>query len=107
MCDKNLNVDIVGYFGGIILSICLIPQIIKIFKTKQVDNISYIWQFLYILGLSLHLYYALYNKLLPVYIPTIIELLFILFLTFLKYIFTKRNIEEKQFFEKTKTASDV
>lgn len=80
MCDRNDSIDSIGYAGGVILSICLIPQIFKIYKTKQVENISYIWQFLYFLGISLHLYYGIYYQLLPIYIPTIIELCLILVL---------------------------
>ena len=80
MCDRNESIDSIGYAGGVILSICLIPQIFKIYKTKQVENISYIWQFLYFLGISLHLYYGIYYQLLPIYIPTIIELFLILVL---------------------------
>ena len=83
MCDRNYTTDSIGYAGGIILSICLIPQILKIYKTKKVENISYTWQFLYFLGISLHLYYGIYYQLLPIYIPTIIELILILFLVFL------------------------
>ena len=44
MCDNNNTANYIGYSGGIVLSICLIPQIFKVYKTKQVDNISYIWQ---------------------------------------------------------------
>ena len=86
MCDDNKNeiIDIVGYAGGFILSVCLLPQIYKIFKTKQVDNISYLWQFMYITGIVSHLYYGIYYNLLPIYIPTAIELVLILFLLSLK-----------------------
>ena len=80
MCDRNDSTDSIGYAGGVILSICLIPQILKIYKTKHVENISYIWQFLYFLGISLHLYYGIHYQLLPIYIPTIIELFLILVL---------------------------
>ena len=54
LCDSNIIVNAIGYSGGIVLSICLIPQIYKIYETKHVENISYLWQFLYILGISLH-----------------------------------------------------
>ena len=90
MCDTSNNtVNYIGYAGGIILSICLIPQIYKIIKTREVDNISYIWQFLYILGICLHLYYGVYYNLLPIYIPSIIELLLIIILLGLKIYFSK------------------
>ena len=75
MCDKNNNTnDIIGYTGGIVLSICLLPQIIQIYKTKHVEDISYLWQILYIIGVSLHLYYGIAYNLLPIFIPSIIEL---------------------------------
>jgi len=84
MCDNVALVDSIGYSGGIVLSVCLIPQIYTIYKSKKVDNISYIWQIMYIIGVSLHLYYAIYYNLLPIYIPSIIELCLILILLSLK-----------------------
>lgn len=96
MCDtKNEFINGLGFTGGIILSICLFPQVIKVIKTKKVDNISYIWQFSYILGLSLNFVYSFYYKLIPIYVPNIIELLFIIFLTFLKFIYTVKEIPEE------------
>lgn len=95
MCDKNQVVDNIGYGGGIVLSICLIPQIYKIIKTKHVDNISYIWQILYIIGISLHLYYGAYYNLLPIYVPTIIELVLVLFLFSLKILY-RNNTNDTQ-----------
>ena len=83
MCDTNTIVDSIGYSGGVVLSVCLIPQIYTIYKSKEVEkNISYLWQILYIIGVSLHLYYAIYYDLLPIYIPTIVELCLILFLLY-------------------------
>ena len=90
MCDKDTTTEYIGYSGGIILSICLIPQIYTIYKTKEVDNISYIWQFLYILGISLHLYYGIKYGLPAIYIPTIIELIFVFVLLFLKIKYKKK-----------------
>lgn len=103
MCENsNHIVDGVGYASGIILSICLTPQIYKVIKSKKVNDISYVWQFLYILGLSLHLYYSIFYKLIPIYIPCMIELLFIILLTVLKYIYSRNNlnIEEENKIEK-------
>ena len=89
MCERNANVDSIGYSAGIILSVCLIPQIYKIYKTKEVENISYSWQILYILGISLHLYYGIYYDLLPIYIPTIIELILIIILFMMTIFYSK------------------
>lgn len=91
MCDSDITTDNIGYSGGIILSICLIPQIYTIIKSKNVDNISYLWQFMYITGISLHLYYSIYYNLLPILIPTIIELCMVFILLFLKIIFNNKK----------------
>ena len=89
--DKKEFVDAIGYSGGIILSVCLGPQIYKILKTREVESISILWQILYITGIILHLYYSIYYNLLPIFIPTILELCLIIFLLFLKIIFKKKN----------------
>ena len=74
MCDNNNKlVNGLGYAGGIVLSICLFPQILKVMKTREVSNISYVWQFMYIFGLSLHFVYGIYYDLLPIYIPVLLN----------------------------------
>lgn len=89
--------DIIGYIGGGILAICLIPQIYQIVKTKHVENISYIWQIMYLIGVASHLYYSIYYNLLPIYIPSILELLLILCLFGLKIKYQKNNKFEDAF----------
>ena len=88
--------DIIGYIGGGILAICLIPQIYQILKTKHVENISYLWQIMYLIGVASHLYYSIYYNLLPIYIPSILELLLILFLFSLKIKYQKKNIIDEK-----------
>ena len=83
--------DIIGYVGGGILAVCLIPQIYQIVKTKHVENISYLWQIMYLIGVAAHLYYSIYYNLLPIYIPSILELLLILCLFGLKIKYQKNN----------------
>ena len=97
MCDnKDAITDIIGYTGGIILSVCLAPQIYTTIKTKNVDNISYLWQILYITGILFHLYYSLAYNLLPIYIPTILELCLIIFMFILKICYTKKEKNKKK-----------
>lgn len=84
--------EIIGLLGGIVLASCLIPQIYLVFKTKNVESISLIWQALYIIGLSCTNIYGIYNNLIPVYIPGSIELFFLLILTLLKLIYMKKEI---------------
>ena len=96
MKEKNNYVDYLALSGGLVLSMCLIPQIHKIYTTKKVDNISVLWQSLYIIGLGCHLVYGYYYELMPIFIPGSIEMLFILTLTFLKIYYEKFNKEKEE-----------
>ena len=53
---------------------------------------------MYITGIILHLYYSIYYHLLPIFIPTVIELCLIIFLFTLKIYYQKieGNIVEKE-----------
>ena len=77
-------IDIIALFGGLLLSICLVPQIYITYKTKDVSSISIHWQILYILGLTSTDIYAFYYTLLPILIPGTLELLLIIILTGMK-----------------------
>ena len=57
----------------------------------EVENISYLWQIMYLTGICFHLYYGIKYNLLPIFIPTIIELCLILVLFCLKIIYQKNR----------------
>ena len=78
------SIDAMGYAGGFILGVCLLPQVYTTIKTRTTDTISLSWQLLYLIGLSLIQAYSLYNNLMPMYIPGFVELVCVIFLTFTK-----------------------
>ena len=98
--------EVMGYFGGGLLSACLIPQIIKIIKTQSGDDLSYTWQILSVIGLVLFLSYGIYFNLLPVYIPVSFELTLIIILIILKYYYehNKKNKISKDTSSKVTTS---
>lgn len=59
-------IDILALIGGCLLSICLVPQIYKVYNTKDASNISYSWQILYLIGLIPHLIYGIYYDLIQI-----------------------------------------
>ena len=73
-----------GYLGGLILTLCLVPQIMKTYKTKKADDISTVWEYLYFIGVTFYIIYAIDKDLPPVYIPAFLELIFIGILFYLK-----------------------
>lgn len=73
-----------GYSSGILFSLSLIPQVYKSYKSKNLEDISYGWQFLLILALALSLVYSFHKNLQPVYISTLMELFFMILLIIMK-----------------------
>lgn len=51
------NDEMIGYAGGVVLAIALIPQLYKSITTWSTEDISYGWQAIYIAGLWLNLVY--------------------------------------------------
>lgn len=83
ICMK-IFIDIVGYCGGTILGIQLIPQIYKIYITKSTKDISGMFLQMNILGLGLMTAYGVLKDAKPLYIPTS----FSLFSTIIMYSMT-------------------
>uniref|UniRef100_A0A7S1Y593 Adenosylmethionine decarboxylase n=1 Tax=Grammatophora oceanica TaxID=210454 RepID=A0A7S1Y593_9STRA len=50
-------IEIIGYVGGVVLAVALVPQVIKSWKEKSTADISYSWQVIYIVGLWLNFAY--------------------------------------------------
>jgi MtN3 and saliva related transmembrane protein len=66
-------ISLIGYAGGTILGIQLIPQIHKVIKNKKADDISKTFIALNFTGLSLMSIYGILDSNPPIYIPTIIS----------------------------------
>jgi len=76
--------ELCGYSAGILFALSLIPQVYRSFKTKELDDISIIWQLIFILALVLGIIYSYHNNLKPIYICSFIELILMIILLFLK-----------------------
>ena len=88
--------DFFGYLGGLILTLCLVPQIMKTYKTKKADDISTVWEYLYFIGVTFYIIYAIDKDLPPVYIPAFLELIFIIILFYLKRKYDRENKTKRQ-----------
>ena len=42
--------ETLGTIGGVSIALSLVPQVIKTFRTKKAGDISYLYQFIYIVG---------------------------------------------------------
>ena len=68
------NFEILGYVGGAIIAISLIPQIWKSWKTKSTKDISIAWTLIYVVGLLIYITYGIGIQQLPIIIMGAIEI---------------------------------
>lgn len=75
MILKDVIIDCIGFIGGSILGLQLIPQIYKAYKTKSTNDISTFFLLMNIVGLTLMTTYGVCNNDMPLYLPTSISLI--------------------------------
>ena len=61
-----MNENILGIAAGILTSISMVPQLIKVLKEKNVEDISWIMLLVLISGLSLWIWYGIMKNELPI-----------------------------------------
>jgi MtN3 and saliva related transmembrane protein len=76
--------EIVGYLGGFLIAIALLPQIIKTLRTKSAKDLSMLWTLVLLIGLLLYVIYATKNTILPLMVFATIESIMTVILIFLK-----------------------
>ncbi|CAM9743651.1 unnamed protein product [Ectocarpus sp. 6 AP-2014] len=79
----------VGTTGGIILACALVPQIVLAHKRRSAEDISYMWQAIYITGLATLMVYYVHFGLWAVFFPVAVECSCLIYLTGLKMYFEK------------------
>jgi MtN3 and saliva related transmembrane protein len=81
--------DYVGYAGGFVSAITFLPQVIKLWKTKSVRDLSALTLFFLFLNVSLWLIYGILVNAMPIMITNGIVLSMIIIMIYFKY--TYRN----------------
>ena len=61
---------------------------------KELDDISYAWQFIFTFGVILGIIYSVHHDLKPIYICSSVELCFMVILITMKYIYSKSDCLE-------------
>ena len=84
--------EICGYMAGILFASSLIPQLYKSCCSKNLDDISYGWQAIFILAIILGLIYSIHKDLPPVYLSSSVELIFMIILIIMKYYYRNANV---------------
>ena len=61
-----MDVNILGIVAGFLTSIAMIPQLIKVIKEKNVEDLSWMMILVLICGLSLWVWYGIIQNELPI-----------------------------------------
>ncbi len=79
-----MNVDLIGYIAGILVTISLLPQVIKSWKTKSTKDLSLLRYLIYIAAVTLWLIYGFARENGPMMAMNVIILSLALSILYLK-----------------------
>ena len=79
-----LDPNTLGYLAAILTTLAFLPQLIRTWRTKSADDVSFIMLVLFILGVTLWAIYGWETHALPVLLANIITLILNLFILILK-----------------------
>ena len=93
-----MNYGLLGYLGGTLLSLQMIPQIIKIHRQKDASQLSLGFMMCNWFGLGSMSAYGFLNRDPPIYVPTAISWINTSILIFQKYFYdySKHNTQETE-----------
>ncbi len=80
-----VNLELIGISAGILTSLSLLPQLIKIMREKQADELSIVWLLILFTGLGLWTWYGWLKDDLPLLISNAVSMLITFTLMMLKY----------------------
>jgi uncharacterized protein with PQ loop repeat len=100
--------EALGYIGGVVLSVSLLPQLRKTWVTRSTKDIAYGWQIIYNLGLILTFIYLVLVKATAAWITMTLEIFFSFFLLGMKVNFDgceefRRKLDEHPYGPSTGT----
>lgn len=82
-----MDENTLGLFAGTLTSIASVPQVIKVFKTKNTDDLSALMLVILISGLSLWVWYGLKKEEFPIIISNAFAAILNIILLFCKLTF--------------------
>ena len=79
-----MNIEILGFLAAILTTSAYLPQVYKIWKTKNTESVSLTMYLVMFLGVFLWLIYSLFIKSFPLIIANTLTLLIILIILYFK-----------------------
>jgi MtN3 and saliva related transmembrane protein len=86
-----MDVNILGIVAGVLTSVSMIPQLIKVIKEKNVEELSWVMILVLICGLSLWVWYGILQNELPIILSNAFAVLVNLTLLVCLILFRKKS----------------
>tara|TARA_Y100001968_G_scaffold298007_1_gene307556 strand:+ start:14590 stop:14862 length:273 start_codon:yes stop_codon:yes gene_type:complete len=84
--------EYLGYIAAILTTIAFLPQLIRTFRTKSADDVSFLMLAMFLIGLTFWIFYGWQTKAIPVIMANIVTFILNLSILILKIIFkTEKN----------------
>lgn len=84
-----MNENVLGIVAGILTSVAMLPQLIKVIKEKNAEDLSWMMITILIIGLSLWVWYGIIKDELPIILSNAFAVLVNIFLLFSYFKFRK------------------
>ena len=87
----NFNIEIIGFLAAVLTTASFVPQVFRIWKTKEVKDISFVMYLSMFFGVSLWFYYGFMINSISMMIANIISALLVLSILYFKKSYTKKR----------------
>ena len=97
-----MSIEVVGWLGSILFSICGLPQLIKTWKTRKVKDLSSLFLWLWFWGEIFTLIYIIIGDIaqgnyhVPLYSNYAVNILIVFYLLYAKYAYKELPIDSKE-----------
>lgn len=85
-----MNENVLGIIAGVLTSVSMIPQLIKVIREKNVEEISLLMLLVLISGLSLWVWYGFMKDELPIILSNLFAVLVNISLLICYFIYSKK-----------------
>ncbi len=86
-----MNTELIGLIAGALTSVAMMPQLIKVIKDKNAQDISMLTILVLITGISLWVWYGFLNDELPIILSNAFAVLVNIALLICSFIYKKKN----------------
>ncbi len=83
--------DFYGYIAAFLTTIAFLPQVLRTYRTRSAEDVSFLMLLLFISGLVFWIVYGFQLHSLPVLVANVITLIFNISILLMKLLYTERK----------------